>query len=295
MIQRLTPSRVIFNIFNYAFMTFLAASIILPFVNSLALSFSDNASISAGTVVLWPEGFNTESYKLIFQDRLFTVTILNTIFLTVVNTLLVVFIALLAGYALQCKEFKLTKLFTFYIMIPMFFSGGMIPSYILISSWLHLSNNYLALILPAVTSPFLIIVFRNNIANMPREMIESAEIDGANDMTILIRIVIPLILPTVIAFVIFNAVGYWNEWFGCLLYIRDPAKFTMQYKLRQILSSSIIDKRVLEWLAVDVKDMIHPKNIQNAALLVTIIPIMLIYPFLQRYFIHGTIAGALKG
>jgi len=295
LIQRQTPSRVAFNIFNYTFLTFLAITIIIPFVNCLAMSMSSSEALKRGQVSLWPVGFNIVAYRTILNDPLFTVTFLNTSFLTVVNTTLVITIALLAGYVLQSEDLKYKKALTMYIMVPMFFSGGLIPSFILISSWLGLANNYLALILPSVTSTFLIIVFRNNIANLPKEMAESAEMDGANDFTILFRIIMPLIVPTVTAFVIFNAVGYWNEWFGTMLYIRNPQRFTMQYKLRQILQSAIVDTRSLEGMAVSVRELVHPENIKNASLLVTILPIMLIYPFLQRYFIHGTIAGALKG
>jgi putative aldouronate transport system permease protein len=211
-----------------------------------------------------------------------------------VNTTLVIFIALFAGYALQNKNFRRIKQFTLYILIPMYFSGGLVPTYMLVNSWLGWRDSYLALILSVVTSPFLIIIFRNNIANLPKEMSESAEIDGANDIIILLKVLLPLIIPTVMAFVIFNAVGYWNEWFNCMLYIQTPTKYTMQYKLRQILATSTIDFNSLKGLAISIKDLVHPQNIKMAALLVTIIPIMLIYPFLQKYFIHGVIVGALK-
>lgn len=294
MVQRLTPSRIVFNVLNYGFLALFSVSVLIPFLNAFALSLSVPEAVRAGTVYLWPVGFNISSYKLIFLDKLFTITILNTVALTTVNTVLVVFIALFAGYALQSKDFKHVKLATLYILIPMYFSGGLVPTYMLINSWLGWRDSYLALILPVVTSPFLIIILRNNIANLPKEMSESAEIDGANDIVILLKILLPLILPTVMAFVIFNAVGYWNEWFNCMLYIQSPTKYTMQYKLRQILATSTVDFKTLQGLAVSVKDVVHPQNIKMAALLVTILPIMCIYPFLQRYFIHGVIVGALK-
>ena len=290
-----SPSRIAFNIINYTFLAVLAVSIILPFVNSFAMSMSGSDALKRGVVTLWPVDFTLVSYRTILLDPLFTITFVNTIFLTVVKTFLLIVISLMGGYALHRDDFKFKKIITFYIMVTMFFGGGLIPSYILISNWLHWSNSYLALIVPGVVSQFLIIFFRNNIANLPKEMAESAEMDGANDFVILFRIILPLILPTVIAFVIFNAVGYWNEWYGCMLYIRDPRKFTLQYKLRQILQSAVVDMNSLKGMAVSMRDMVHPNNIKNAALLVTILPIMLIYPFLQRYFIHGTLAGALKG
>lgn len=294
MIYKLTPSRIIFNICNYCFLIVFSITILIPFVNAFALSLSSPTAVTAGKVGLVPVGFNLNAYKLIFLDKLFTITVFNTILLTTINTTLVIFIALFAGYVLQNKNFKHVKKFTLFILIPMYFSGGLVPTYMLINSWLGWRDNYLALIFPVVTSPFLIIIFRNNIANLPKEMAESAEIDGANDIVILLKVLIPLIVPTVMAFVIFNAVGYWNEWFNCMLYIQTPMKYTMQYKLRQILSTSTVDFNSMKGLAISIKDLVHPQNIKMAALLVTIIPIMCIYPFLQKYFIHGVIVGALK-
>lgn len=295
MVQKKYLSRTIFNVCNYAFMALLSISILIPFLNCFSLSLSTPEAVRAGEVSLFPVGFNLEAYSMIFQDSLFMRNFLNTVGLTAVNTLILIAISLLAGYALQSKYCKHQKLKTLFILIPMYFGGGMIPTYILINTWLNLRDNYLALILPAVTSPFLIIIFRNNIANLPKEMSESAEMDGAGDFTILTKILLPLIVPTVIAFIISNAVGYWNEWFNCMLYIQTPEKYTMQYKLRSILATSTINPLQTQGLAVSMEDLVHPQNIKMASLLVTILPIMLIYPFLQRYFIHGVIVGAVKG
>lgn len=273
----------------------LAITIIIPFLNCFSLSLSDPAAVRAGEVSLWPVGFNMKAYDLIFDDKQFFRAMLNTVFLTVVNTLLLITISLLAGYALQSKYCQHVKLKTLFILIPMYFGGGMIPSYILINNWLQLRDSYLAMVLPVLVSPFLIIIFRNNIANLPKEMSESAEIDGAGDFVILVRILLPLIVPTVIAFIISNAVGYWNEWFNCMIYIQSPSKYTLQYTLRNILATNTISPESLKGTAVNINDLVHPQNIKMAALFVTILPIMLIYPFLQRYFIHGVIVGALKG
>ena len=295
MIQRRNPSRILFNICNYTFLVLISVSIIIPFLNCFALSLSSYEAIKAGEVSLWPVGFNLKAYREIFDEVYFMRNFCNTVFLTVVNTCALITISLLAGYALQSKYCKHQKLKTLFILIPMYFGGGLIPSYILINSWLNLRDNYLALMLPVVVSPFLIVIFRNNIANLPREMSESAELDGASDFTVLWRILLPLILPTVIAFIISNAVGYWNEWFNCMIYIQSPEKFTMQYKLRSILNTASLQTTQGKQLGVSVEQLVHPQNIKMASLLVTILPIMLIYPFLQRYFIHGVIVGALKG
>lgn len=295
MVYKNSAARRAFNIGNYIFLSLLAITILIPFINCLALSLSKPAAVRAGQVSLVPIGINMEAYRLIVKDAYFIRSVVNTSFLTTINTSLLIAIALMAGYALQSKHCAHRKAKTIFVLIPMYFSGGLIPSYILISNWLNLRDNLLALIIPVITSSFLIILFRNNIINLPKEMSESAEMDGAGDFTILTRILMPLILPTVIAFIIFNAVGYWNEWFNCMIYIQSPQKYTLQYKLRNILATSSVNMQSIDGLAVSMEDLIHPQNIKMAALLVTILPIMLIYPFLQRYFIHGVIVGALKG
>ncbi|MEN6315826.1 MAG: carbohydrate ABC transporter permease [Clostridiaceae bacterium] len=299
MVNYRTKSRVVFNIFNYFFLLFLSITIILPFVNAFALSLSDPDAISKGVVGLAPVGFNFKSYIMIFRDRLFLFSVRNTILLTVVNTCLVILVALSAASALASKHFRGVKIAYFYSLIPMYFGGGLIPSYLWMND-LHLRNSMLVMILPVITNVFLIVIFRNTIMQLPAEMRESAEIDGGGELIIMFRIVMPLIMPTVIAFVIFNAVGYWNEWFNCMIYIQDPYKFTLQYKLREILTTNDLQNMIAakggaSGIAKSLKDMVHPQNLRMAALLVTILPIMIIYPFLQKYFIHGVIVGAVKG
>lgn len=299
MVNYRTKSRIAFNIFNYSFLTLLSFTIILPFVNAFALSLSEPDSISQGVVGLVPVGFNFKSYIMIFRDKLFLYSVGNTVFLTVVNTCLVILVAISAASALASKHFRGVRLAYFYILIPMYFGGGLIPFYLLMND-LHLRNSMLALILPVITNIFLIVIFRNTIMQLPGEMRESAEIDGAGELTIMFRVIMPLIMPTVIAFVIFNAVGYWNEWFNCMIFIQDPKKYTLQFKLREILTTNDLQNMILakggaSGIAKSLKDMVHPQNLRMAALLVTILPIMVIYPFLQKYFIHGVIVGAVKG
>lgn len=298
MVQKKNLSRAIFNVCNIIFMLLFAVSILIPFLNCIALSLSEYDAIVSGNVGLFPIGFNWRAYAQITQDRYFVRSFINTIYLTVVKTVTLLAISLMGGYAMQSKYCKHAKWKTLFIMIPMYFSGGLIPSYILINTWLNLRDNILALILPGIVSPFLLIFFRNSIANLPKEMSESAELDGASDFTVLTRILFPLIIPTVIAFVISNAVGYWNEWFNCMLYIQSPEKVTLQFQLRNILVANAFQLNQdinPALLGLNEKDMLHPQNIKMAALLVTILPIMTIYPFLQRYFIHGVMIGALKG
>lgn len=291
-----TKSRIIFEIFNYLLFTVFSLSIVLPFLNIIAISLSSNSAVGSGKVQFWPVGFHLMAYGKIVTNWGFITSFMNSVFLTVVNTILVVGIALLAGYALASKHMIGKKIFFIYIIIPMYFNGGIIPLYLLVNK-LKLTNSYLALILPVIISPFYIMVFRNNIVNnIPRDLLESAEIDGAGEFTILLKVVIPLLLPVIIAFSVMSAVTYWNEWYYCLLFIRDNTKWTLQYRVKHILTLyELTDAPRSPIKMIKTTEKIHGQSIRMAALMVSILPIMLIYPFMQKYFIHGIVVGAVKG
>lgn len=294
MLQYRSPSRIVFNVFNYALFIALSISIIVPFVNAIAISLSDYNAVMTGKIGLLPVNFNWQAYKKLVANYLFLNSILNTVFLTIVNTVLGVTVALCAAYALSHKQFVGRKVAFNFILITMYFSGGLIPTFLLVRS-LGLANTYWALILPGMVSTFYIIIYKNMIDQLPKEIMESAEIDGAGEFSLLFRIVLPLVLPMTMAFVIFSAVAHWNEWFGVLLYIKDKSKWTLQFQLREIMSSGLSNSaRDLEF-AANPGQQIHSENLKMAALMVTVLPIICVYPFLQKYFIHGQFVGAVKG
>lgn len=286
-----SPGRLAFQICNYSFFIIFSITILVPFINAIAMSLSSYQAILANEVSLWPVGFNMESYIELAGSSTFLRSTINTIVLTIVNTLLSVTLSLVAAYALTHKRFIGKKIGMYYILITMFFSGGLIPTYLVVMG-LGLDNTYLSLILPLLVSPFYIIVYKNVIDQLPKELIDSAEIDGAGEFSLLFRIVLPLVIPMTMAFVIFSAVAYWNEWFNVLLYIRDKSMWTLQYQLREILTHAVVDHQVNIPLA---EDIIHPDNLRMAALMLSILPIVCVYPFLQKYFIHGQFVGAVKG
>lgn len=289
-----STSRKIFNVFNYTLFVLFCISILVPFLNAIAISLSSYQAVVKGNIGIWPEGFNIEAYKKLMSSPQFLRTIANTVMLTVVNTSLAILISLAAGYALAHKQMFGRGAVFVYILIPMYFSGGLIPSYLLVNS-LGLNNTFGALIFPSIVSIFYIIVFRNSIEQLPRELLESAEIDGAGETIILFRLILPLILPMAMAFVVFSAVGYWNEWFGVLVYIRDPHKWTLQFQLRDILVNASLADADTQRNVVQDAQLINPQNLKMAALMLTILPIIAIYPFVQKYFIHGQLVGAVKG
>jgi len=284
-----SKSRIVFQIFNYTAFTIFTILILLPFLNAISISLSDYKFVNNGEVRFWPKGFNLASYDLIVTNKYFLYTLGNTIFLTVVNTLLTIVLALAAGYALASKHMVGGKVLMNIYLIPMYFSGGLIPFYLVVQN-LELRETYWALILPVVVNVFYIIIFRNSIAAVPAELAESAEMDGASDLVILSRVIFPVISPMVAAFVIFSAVAFWNEWFNVMLFISDMKMSTLQYWLRGVLT------RTFDSFQLFGRDQrVNFKANEMAAAIVTIIPIVLVYPFLQRYFIHGIIVGAVKG
>jgi len=285
-------SRRIFEVFLYVLFTLFCLAIILPFLNVIAVSLSSKKALMAGKVYFWPVELYTKGSQVILSSKLFLTSFRNPVGLVLINTPLQICIALCAGYALSSRHFFGVRVAFLYILIPLYFSGGLIPFYLMVNKY-GLNNTYLALVLPYLTSVFYTIVFRNIISRLPKEIIESAEIDGATEFTILFRIVFALILPTIMAFAIFSAVDYWNTWFNVLIFIRKKSMWTLQYMLRDIYSNPGIGGGQLDAVIDDINQLL-PQNIINAAIMCTVIPIIIIYPFLQRYFIHGVIVGAVK-
>jgi putative aldouronate transport system permease protein len=289
-----TPSRKVFEVFLYTGFVLFCLAVVLPFMQVIALSLSSKKAYYEGKVLFWPVDWYTKAYAVILTSKVFLTSLRNTTTIMVVNTSLCMFISLCAGYALANKNFVGTKLAFIYLLIPMYFSGGLIPYYLVVNGY-GLNNRLGALIFPHLVPIFYIIVFRNAIARLPKEVMESAELDGASEFTTLFRIVAPLILPMVMAFTIFSAVGYWNMWFDVLIFIRDKWKWTLQYMLRDIYTNPGIGAGPLEGAVDDPEQQLLAQNIIMASIICTIAPIIVVYPFLQRYFIHGVMVGAVKG
>ncbi|GGD72813.1 carbohydrate ABC transporter permease [Paenibacillus nasutitermitis] len=286
-----SPSRFLFQLFNYTFFVVFCISILVPFINAIAISLSSYNGVLSGKIGLWPIEFQLDSYIKLAGNVTFLRSFANTVFLTVINTGLSVTISLCGAYALSHKNFiGRNAAFTF-ILITMFFSGGLIPTYLLVLG-IGLGNTFGALILPGLVSGFYIIVYKNVIDQLPKELMESAEIDGAGEWRLLFRIVLPLVLPMTMAFIIFSAVAYWNQWFNVLLYIKDKSMWTLQFQLREILTTAQLMDDQLNPVG---QQVIHPENLKMAALMITILPIIAVYPFVQKYFIHGQFVGAVKG
>jgi putative aldouronate transport system permease protein len=276
------------NILLHIFFILFSFLIIYPFWTVLVDSFDD--SIRVGLKIL-PGKFSLEAYKTVFGQNRIVIAFVNSLFRTAVGSVLAVLVTFGAAYALSKKQMPFNRFMTVYVIIPMFFGGGIIPFYILMNQ-IGLMDSRWALILPMVFSGFNILIMRNFIYSIPAELEESALLDGANEMSIALRIFLPLSLPIIATVALWCAVDHWNSWFDAMIYIRSQSKQVLQVILRRVLMESQISE-----LYDDSTRAVRQteKSVRAALLFVTTLPILVVYPFAQKYFIKGLTSGAVKG
>ncbi len=291
---------VIFDIVNTIIMTAIIVVVIYPVLNVISISFSNANHIAKADITIFPKGITGEAYKYILKDKQVWTGYFNSVLYAAGFTLCNLLFTSLCAYPLAVKDFVGKKFFTLFLTITMFFSGGLIPSYLLIRNigWL---DNPLAIIIPGCVGAYNVFVFRTFFQNIPVELPESAKMDGANDIIILFRIFLPLSKALLATFGLFAIVGMWNNWFSALIYLTDQTKYPVQLVLRQYLY--VIDVANLQGRAgmgggainPNILQQISPKGVRMAMVVVTMFPIMLIYPFFQKYFVKGVMIGAVKG
>ncbi|MBO9607716.1 MAG: carbohydrate ABC transporter permease [Paenibacillaceae bacterium] len=286
----------LFDGINYVFMLLLTLSILYPFYNLLVTSFSLPNDILTQKLQLWPKHFTFDSYRIVFSNDDVAHGYVNTIIRTVFGTTLSIVVTLCAAYALSQRGMPLRGAITVYFLFTMFFSGGLIPTYLWIRD-LGLVNSRLSLILPGVLGVFNLVVMRNYIqGSIDKSLEESAAMDGAGPIRILAQIIAPLCKPVLATIALWTMVGHWNAWFDAMIYINDPDKQVLQMLLRKIMfnydDGAIGTAKAM--LGLQVND-VNPNTLKAAFIFVTIGPIIFVYPFLQRYFVKGIMIGALKG
>ncbi|MFD2328118.1 carbohydrate ABC transporter permease [Cohnella sp. GCM10020058] len=270
---------------------------ILPFLLIVSASFTSNASIIRDGYNLWPKDFSWEGYKVIFQVpdevlRAYGVTSMVTVAGTAIGLLLMT----MAGYVLQRKDFKYRNFFSFFIYFTTLFGGGLVPYYMLVTNYLKFTDSYYALIWPSLMTPFLIILMRSFIGSaVPDEVVESAKIDGAGDFLIYWRIVMPLAVPGLATIGLFLALHYWNDWFSSALFINDAAKYQLQFYLYNIINTSSFLTSIGAGAGIVLSEGIPSETMKMSMAVVVTGPILLLYPFVQRYFVKGLTIGAVKG
>jgi putative aldouronate transport system permease protein len=288
------------NFFFNALMLALVAICLIPLLLVVSISFSSEESIRLYGYQLIPGIPSIEGYTFLFQQR---VTMLRTLWMSVMvtglGTSLGIILNSLMGYVLSRREYRLNKFFVWYVFIPMIFSGGLVSSYFITSQFLRLSDTAWALILPISVSSFYVILcktfFRTTI---PDSIVESAVIDGAGQLTVYFRIILPLSLPVLATVGLFLSFGYWNDWFLAMLYIDNPRLFTLQAYLNRLLGDINYLAQNAQTMGVSVASIIAsmPKEAARMAMVViAVLPIACAYPFFQRYFISGLTVGAVKG
>jgi putative aldouronate transport system permease protein len=285
---------VVFQWFNFLFMSAMIVITLYPFLHVLMSSLSDSRLLLSHTgIILWPEGFTWGAYKLVFLNPNILRGYANTLFVVTVGTSINLFLTCLGAYVLSRKGVPWTKTLMLLIVFTMFFSGGMIPSYLLVNNWLHLGNSLFALIIPGAISTWNLIILRTSFSSIPDSLFESAKIDGAHDFTILARIVVPLSLPALAVMTLFYGVHHWNAWFSSMLYLRDRDLFPLQLILREILIQNSTEYMTSNSSAGEIETV--GESIKYATIMVATLPILFIYPFLQRYFVKGVMIGSIKG
>lgn len=287
-------SEKIFQVFNIFLMVFFMSTIILPIMNIISVSFSSTNAVNSNSVGLLPIGFQTGAYKKILTDSVFLGSLFNTVFVTSVGTLMAIIVITLAAYGLS-KKFYGKKAISYYFVVTMYFSGGLIPTYLLVSKYLNMRDNLLAYILPYLVNVFYLIVLRTQIESLPASLMESAHIDGANEYQTLFKIVLPLLAPTIAAVSMFIALNKWNMWFPVLLYSSKKETWTLQYFLRAMVFDKVLAAMSNPAYNDDPGSLASPVNFQNASIVLVAAPIVMIYPFVQKYFVKGIISGAVKG
>ena len=265
-----------------------------PVWYTVIISFNDSSDALRGGIYWWPRKFSLESYKTVFQDttiiRAFAVTVLRT----VIGTVTSVFFTAMVGYALSKKHIMGNKFYTILGTITMFFGGGLIPYFITLKN-LGLYNNFLVYIIPSLFNFYKMIIFRSFFNELPAGLEESARLDGANDLMIFIRIVIPLSAPVIATIALFNGVGHWNDYFTGVLYINDAELQPIQTYLFRIIASASASKTVVAMPAGVTAQQVSSQSVRLATMVVTTFPIMCVYPFLQKYFVKGMLIGSIKG
>jgi len=274
------------------FMCLLVVICLVPILNITAISFSSNNAILGKKVFLLPSGWNLASYNAVFHDRTMIRSMGFTIVLTAMFTALSMLMTILAAYPLSKKHLKGRTFFLFLIVFTMYFSGGMIPDYILMKN-LNLLDSVWCLILPAMLSAYNMIILKTFFSNLPSSLEESAYLDGASHLVILIRIVLPLSTPVLATLSLFYAVWRWNAFNDALFYISSSELFPMQLKLYQL----VFNNMALEISEQEGggKSQLLSESLKAASIVFTTVPILLVYPWLQRYFISGIMIGAVKG
>jgi len=292
-----STSEKLFKFINYALIVALCLSIILPFLNITALAFNPGRDAERGGIYFWPRIWSLENFEKVFESSNIATAFGISIFRTVVGTVASVFLTAMAAYALKSKTIPGGKFLTMLVFFTMLFGGGIIPYYMLLKS-LYLTNNIWVYVIPGLYSAWNLIIFRTFFQQIHVSLEESARIDGYNDFTIFTRIILPLSRPVLAVIALFNAVGHWNDWFTGAFYVRSANLRPLTTLMQEMLMSAEAMRETLEQAAgsyhlID-RIQVTGNSLKMAMIIVVVTPIIMIYPFVQRYFAKGIMIGSMK-
>ncbi|HHV74174.1 MAG TPA: carbohydrate ABC transporter permease [Thermoanaerobacterium sp.] len=282
----------IFKVVNTIIMILVILVTLYPFWYLLSVSLSGEKYVYAGLVSLYPKGFTLKTYQVLLAEKEFWTSYKNTIIYTVVGTLVSLFLSTLLAYPLSKKRLKGRGIILGFVVFTMFFSGGLIPTYLLVNA-LGMRNTIWGVVLPGAVSTFNVMVMKTFFEGIPAELEEAAEVDGMSTYGILLKIILPLSKPIMYVMALFYAVGVWNNWFGPFIYLDDSSKFPVALYLRNIIVGS---QQTSVSSTSDVNSLAQiSATLKSASVILTSIPIMMVYPFIQKYFVQGVMIGSLKG
>lgn len=288
-----TNGEKIFNVFNIILLRAFACTMVYPFLYTLSITLRSAAEASRAGFHLYPRDISFTAYKMVFKNSSLLMAYYNTIFRMVVGTLLGLLVTCLYGYALARPETPDKKFYTVLLMFTMLFSGGKIPAYLVLKQY-HLLNNRWVYILPILIVPYNVIVSRSFFMSIPNSLNESAKIDGASEFGIFFKIIVPLSKPIIMTLALFMAVAHWNSWYDSLMYITDNSKIVVQVLLQRIIRESDVSLITQGLVNPDATEFTS-ETVKAATVIVAILPILLFYPFIQKYFTKGIMLGAVKG
>lgn len=280
----------IFLIVNTVVMLLVIFVTLYPFVYLVAQSFSSDTAVSAGKVTFFPIDFTTSTYRYIFRNMDFFRYYGNTIFYSLLGTFLSVISTAVLAYPLSKPRLRLNKFFLPFVIFTMYFTGGMIPNFILVTQWLGLRDSMWALLLPGTISTFNLLLMKSFFAGIPEQLEEAASIDGMNAYQIFLKIILPLSKPILATMALFYLVGMWNEWFAPFLYLDSKEKWPVALYVRQLVEGA---NNVEIGAGAEASSV--QATLKSAAMIVTSLPIICVYPYVQRYFVQGMTMGAVKG
>ena len=291
---RKSGGEILFEIVVYAIAALFCIYCLFPFAIILGSSFETESNFATYGFPIIPKDFTLQAYKMVLGDSQIFKAYGVTIFTTAAGTLFSMLLTITMAYPLSLKKIKFRNAITFFVYFTMLFGGGLVPTYLLISKTLDMKNNIFVLILPVAFSAWNMFLMRNFFAGIPHELSESAYVDGANDIQILRKIILPVSVPGIATLSLFYALGYWNQWFNAMLYIEDANLFPLQYLLMRTLRNADAMREMARTTGMSVGDL--PTNsLRMATTVVAIGPIVLLYPYVQKYFTSGLTVGAIKG